>query len=107
MKTCRKPIFLRIRALAVAFGFAATVLLYPAAALAQNSATGLIVGSVSDANTALLLVGAKVSAAGTALEAYTGRDGSFTLPAVPAGEREPVVGYLGYDSDTTAASAAR
>jgi TonB-dependent receptor len=100
MKTCRIPLLLRIRALAVALGFAATALLHPAVALAQNSATGSIAGSVSDANTASLLVGAKVSVAGTALEAYTGRDGSFTLPAVPAGERELVVGYLGYDSKT-------
>ena len=47
MKTCRIPLLLRIRALAVALGFAATALLHPAAALAQNSATGSIAGAVS------------------------------------------------------------
>lgn len=59
---------------------------------------GSLTGNVSDANTAALLVGAKVTVTGTTLEAYTSRDGSYTLPVVPAGEVELVVGYLGYEN---------
>lgn len=98
------PVPLRRRtAFAALLVFAFALALAPAA-FAQS--TGAVTGSVSDANTAALLVGAKVSVTGTTLEAYTGRDGTYTLPRVPAGDIELVVGYLGYDSKTVKTRAA-
>jgi iron complex outermembrane receptor protein len=71
-----------------------------AATLGHAQSAGSISGSVSDANTAALLVGAKVAVTGTALETYTAPDGSFALSGIPPGERDLVVGYLGYESKT-------
>ena len=68
------------------------------AAVASAQSTGSISGSVSDANTGALLVGAKITVAGMTLEAYTALDGTYSLSPVPAGTHEVVVGYLGYES---------
>jgi len=68
------------------------------AAVAPAQSTGSISGSVSDANTGALLVGAKITVAGMTLEAYTALDGTYSLSPVPAGTHEVVVGYLGYES---------
>ena len=92
LESFRPPTLASLAALCVAWlAFALT-----ANAAAQSH--GSITGNVSDANTAALLVGAKVTVTGTTLEAYTSRDGSYTLPVVPAGEVELVVGYLGYEN---------
>jgi len=69
-----------------------------AATLTHAQTTGSISGSVSDANTGALLVGAKVAVTGTTLEAYTAADGTFTLTSVAPGTHELVVGYLGYEN---------
>lgn len=70
-----------------------------APALTHAQTIGSIFGNVSDANTGALLAGAKVTVTGSALEAYTAADGTFTLTPVPAGTHEVVVGYLGSENN--------
>src|SRR5688572_2871244 len=74
-------------ALLVAFATLATFTATPA--LAQSavaSATGTITGTVGDKTTKTFLPGAEVRLAGSALTTAAGRDGSFTLSNVPAGQ---------------------
>ncbi|MEM6645828.1 MAG: TonB-dependent receptor [Bacteroidota bacterium] len=69
----------------------------PATAWAQ---TGVLVGTVTDAQTGEPLPGAAVQAQNTTLGAATGIDGRYRIPNVPAGERTFVAAYLGYQSAT-------
>jgi TonB-dependent receptor len=71
----------------------------PAVLNAQQSG-GTLVGSVLDANSGKYLEGAEVVVQGTELRAVTERDGSFTLPNVPAGLVTVVVSYPGMDPKT-------
>lgn len=65
---------------------------------AQSPSPGSISGTVSDTSSAVGLKGAKIAVLGTGLETYTGGDGRYVLAAVPAGDREIMVSYLGYET---------
>ncbi len=71
-----------------------TSLLAPLALQAQSG--GTISGRVTDGATRLPLGGVRISIADTAIEAYTGRDGFYTLLNVPAGEQTLAFSYVGY-----------
>ena len=66
-----------------------------AAAQPPASGAGVIEGRVVDAATGDPLPGATVLVTGTAAQASTGRDGTFRVTGVPAGDRSVVVTYLG------------
>ncbi|MCX6955925.1 MAG: TonB-dependent receptor, partial [Verrucomicrobia bacterium] len=69
------------------------------ASLASAQSTGgAISGSVVDASTGKYLEGAEVVVEGTEFRTTTARDGSFTLPGVPAGPRQVTVTYPGLES---------
>ncbi|MBI4624830.1 MAG: carboxypeptidase regulatory-like domain-containing protein, partial [Verrucomicrobia bacterium] len=80
-------------------------LLLPAAAtvvaLAQSSATtGTIQGRILSPATREYLRNVEIVVAGTNVAAYSGDDGFYTLPNVPAGEHELSVSYTGYEKVT-------
>lgn len=78
-------------ALAVALGAVAAL---PAAA--QPAATGSIRGRVLNADTGDYLNNARVTVAGTALQAFTNSYGEYRLANVPAGEATVQVFYTGF-----------
>ena len=73
-----------------------TVLL-SAIALAQAPAGVEISGRVLNAATGLYLQNARVTVAGTTLEAYTGEDGAYRLANVPPGERTLTAFHTGLE----------
>jgi TonB-dependent receptor len=66
-----------------------------AAAQPPASGAGVIEGRVVDAASGDPLPGATVLVTGAAAQASTGRDGTFRVTGVPAGDRSVVVTYLG------------
>ena len=78
----------------------------PAPGSIRRTATGAIVGKVTDAATGAHLVGAIVSVAGTDLFANVGRDGTFELREVPAGPVALTISYVGYAPGTFPATVA-
>jgi len=80
-----------------AVGLLAIVLAAPAFA---QPATGTIQGRVLSSATQEYLRNVEVTVTGTNLTVFTGEDGFFTLAGVPAGERELIVSYTGYETAT-------
>ncbi len=74
-----------------------------------EAAGSSVSGKVTSAETGAPLPGAVVSVVGTDLTAITDDSGNYRFPAVPAGERELAIDYLGsptqYNPVTVAASA--
>ena len=66
-------------------------------ALAQAPATGRVTGRVSNPATREYVRNAEVAVEGTNIVAFSGDDGSYTLPNLPAGEATVTVTYTGYD----------
>ncbi|MCX6953171.1 MAG: TonB-dependent receptor [Verrucomicrobia bacterium] len=92
MKTFRPLAFLLVFATALA-----------SALFAQGSATGTIVGRVSDASAKLALHGVRVTVQGSTVETYTDAAGAFVLTGVPAGARSVEFSYIGYGDLTRSA----
>lgn len=67
--------------------------LSPLAAFGQS---GVLRGTVTDAQTGEPLAGATVVFEGTSIGAATSLDGEYRIPQAPAGSRTIVVSYLGY-----------
>ena len=65
---------------------------------AQTSAT--LSGFIQDASTREALISANVVIKGTKLGAATNLSGYYVIPALPAGEYEIVVSYIGYETHT-------
>ncbi len=72
-----------------------TVLLFSMAGIAQ---TGVISGTVTDANTKETLIGATVLLQGTTNGAITDFDGNFRIEKVANGAYNLVISYISYDS---------
>src|SRR5690554_2792903 len=70
-------------------------LLVPLTAAAQ---TGSLRGTVTHAETGVLLPGVNVSLAGTTLGAATGADGTYVLANIPAGRYTLVASSLGFEA---------
>lgn len=64
--------------------------------LVQAPATGTIAGTVVDARTSTPVPGVLVERQGSEQHALTGPDGTFELPAVPAGRQALYVSIIGY-----------
>lgn len=75
---------------------AALLWIGPAALAAQE--TGIIQGTVTDAETARPVAGAQVQVVGTGLGATTNANGDFLLRNVPPGERTVRVTFIGYQT---------
>lgn len=69
-------------------------LLVPSTVLAQE--TGVIQGTVTQADDGSALRGVLVSVEGTGVSAVTDRDGRYTLSRVPTGPQTVIVRWLGY-----------
>ena len=69
-------------------------------ALAQTSGTGTIQGRVQNAATGQYLENARVSVQGTNIVVFTEEDGTFTVPAAPAGAANLRVFFTGLDERT-------
>lgn len=76
------------------------VALQLSASVALAADTGVITGSVSNAQTRNTLEGARVELPKLGLSVLTGNDGRFTFNGVPAGAHEIVVTYIGLDRQT-------
>ncbi len=61
---------------------------------------GGLKGTVKDAETGELLVGANVVFKGTSLGAATDTDGKFSISNIPSGRYDVVVSYIGYSQST-------
>jgi outer membrane receptor protein involved in Fe transport len=70
-----------------------------AAAVAHAQTTGTIAGRVSNQKTGKPLSFANVLVTGTTLGAMTKDDGSFLIRAVPPGEQDLLVSYMGFDAE--------
>lgn len=66
--------------------------------LAVMSQTGIIKGTVIDANTKETLIGATVALQGTTSGAITDFDGNFRIEKVAAGNYNLVISYISYDN---------
>jgi len=73
-------------------------------ASAQSTATGTLIGRVTDSSSKLALSGARVSVIGTSLEAFADQGGYYELPNVPAGNVTVNVSYVGYPAQTLTAT---
>ncbi len=71
----------------------------PAAGPARAQTTGTIAGQVTNQKTGRGLSYANVLVTGTTLGANTREDGSFLIRAVPPGEQNLQVSYMGYDPE--------
>ena len=69
--------------------------------LPAQTATGGIVGRVSDSGSGKSLQGATVAVLGTATTAVTDAEGRFSMPGLPPGRYEVVVDYVGLDPFST------
>ncbi len=78
---------------------ALVVALAPAASLAQT-ATGTIEGRVLNPRTGEYVEGARLTVAGTTLEAFTDSGGAYRLTSVPAGSAQVTVFYTGATPQT-------
>lgn len=79
-----------LRLLVVAVGLAAGSL--------SAQPVGTLTGRVTDANNSASLPGVEIRAGGST--ASTGRDGSYQIVALPAGEHQVTFSYLGYETLT-------
>jgi len=70
----------------------------PSALLAQSA--GALAGQVKDANNATSLAGVEIRVAPGDLTATTGRDGSYRVPALAAGDYQVTFSYLSYQPVT-------
>jgi hypothetical protein len=68
--------------------------------LAQTSASGGITGRVLDASNGSYLSNARVTVAGTSLQAFTDGSGQYRLDGVPAGSAQVRVFYTGLTEST-------
>ena len=80
-----------------AFHLLLLALLLPLSLGAQGGATGRIAGRIFNPATQEYVRNAEVSVEGTNLVVFSGDDGSYLLPNVPAGEAALAVAYTGYD----------
>jgi len=71
---------------------------------ASRPATGTISGHVKNQATSAYLEGAQVVLLPSGRSTFTGRDGGFTLPEIPAGTHTLSVTYTGLDAQTKAVS---
>ena len=92
---------LRPSAAKMLLGLAACFAFLPGA-FGQAPGTGATPGSVAQTATRAYLHGASVRVAGTDLGAFTERDGTFFLAAVPAGQRHLAIDYTGLNQHTQA-----
>ena len=67
-----------------------------------KTATGILIGHVSDESNKLALAGARVSVVGTSLVGYTDQGGDYEMHEVPAGNDTITVSYVGYPDQTIA-----
>lgn len=87
------------RRLAAALAALALTVMVPAASFAQGGATSTIAGTVVDSSGAVVPgadIVAKNVATNTALQAVSGPDGGFVIPAVPTGTYEVTVTLVGF-----------
>ena len=63
---------------------------------ADNAASIVLAGTISDANSGESLVGVEVKIEGTDLKTYTDFDGNFTFTNVKPGEYKVVASYISY-----------
>ena len=68
------------------------------ASSADNAASVVLVGSISDATSGESLVGVEVKIEGTDLKTYTDFDGNFTFNNIKPGEYKVVANYISYKS---------
>lgn len=66
--------------------------------VAFGAATGVVSGSVSNAQTGNMLEGARIELPKLGLRAFTDNTGRYVLTGVPVGGHEIVVSYIGLDS---------
>jgi TonB-dependent starch-binding outer membrane protein SusC len=76
--------------------FGTVMLLMLAVPCMANAQTGVVVGRVTDAQTAQPVVNAMVSVSGAAVRAITNAEGEYRLAGVPAGSRTVSVNMIGY-----------
>ncbi|MBI5767912.1 MAG: TonB-dependent receptor [Verrucomicrobia bacterium] len=86
----------RLLALALALTLPALTTALPA----QPAATGTIEGRVQNARTGEFLERARLTIAGSSLEAFTAADGSFRLAPVPAGDVTLQIFYTGLPAES-------
>jgi len=67
---------------------------------ADNAASVVVSGSISDINSGESLVGVEVKLEGTDLKTYTDFDGNFTFKNVKPGEYKVVANYISYKTTT-------
>ncbi len=75
-------------------------------AIAGKSQTGIIKGTITDANTKESLIGATVVIQGTAKGASSDFDGNFHIDNVKAGSYNLVISYISYDNQIVRAEVA-
>jgi hypothetical protein len=66
------------------------------ATTADNAASIVLAGTISDANSGESLVGVEVKIEGTDLKTYTDFDGNFTFSNVKPGEYKVIANYISY-----------
>ncbi|HEX6589309.1 MAG TPA: TonB-dependent receptor [Longimicrobiales bacterium] len=90
-----------LRTLACALCVALAVLARPTDACAQGTASGRVLGIVTDSATGLPIAGAGVSIVGRPqIHTVTDADGRFILATIPLGTRDLLVEMVGYASTT-------
>ncbi len=67
---------------------------------ADNTASVVVSGSISDVKSGESLVGVEVKLEGTDLKTYTDFDGNFTFKNVKPGEYKVVANYISYNTTT-------
>ena len=67
---------------------------------ADNTASVVVSGSISDMKSGESLVGVEVKLEGTDLKTYTDFDGNFTFKSVKPGEYKVVANYISYKTST-------
>lgn len=72
----------------------------PASTPARPTGIGTIGGRVSDKTTGAFLAGAEIAFLGSSMSTTAGRDGQFSLTALPAGTWSASVSYVGYETKT-------
>jgi hypothetical protein len=67
---------------------------------ADNTASVVVSGTISDMNSGESLVGVEVKIEGTDLKTYTDFDGNFAFKGVKSGEYKVVTNYISYKTTT-------